>query len=324
MLNILEEEGFDSSLCLAGTGLTHSLVLENDTKISDETEIQIIETALSMLPKKAGYGVRAGRALRVTTFGIWGLAILASPNLRTAFMTMNRFSALSYTLSQVHLVEQDDNALFVVNMDQLPETLHRFMFERYFSTTMIFMREMLSDFDVSQFSLEIPDLNTNYAGELSRMTGRPVQTGCANFAVTTSRALLDQPLPKADPLTHAHFVGQCQALLNQRQELPDFSQFVRDYILQNSAYSPRLQDVADAAGLSTRSLRRRLENEETSFSEIVLETKMTLAKELLLTADMPVQIVSTQLGYSEPASFTRAFTQWWGQPPSKIAMALST
>lgn len=324
MLNILEEEGFDASLCLAGTGLTPSSVLENDTKISDEIEIQIIESALSMLPNNAGYGVRAGRALRVTTFGIWGLAILASPNLRTAFMTMNRFSALSYTLSKVHLIEQNDDALFIVNMDRLPETLHRFMFERYYATTITFMREMLPDFDVSQFSLEIPDIDTSYAGELVRITGRPVRTGRPNFAVTTSRTLLDEPLPKADPLTHAHFVGQCQALLNQRQERPDFSQFVRDYILQNSAYSPRLHDVAEAAGLSTRSLRRRLENEQTSFSEIVLETKMTLAKELLLTADMPVQIVSTQLGYSEPASFTRAFTQWWGQPPSKIAMVIST
>ena len=324
MLNILKEEGFDASLCLAGTGLTHSSVLENDTRISDATEIQITEAALNMLPNKAGYGVRAGRALRVTTFGIWGLAILASPNLRTAFTTMNRFAALSYTLSQVQLVEENDDALFIVKMDRLPETLHRFMFERYFATTMTFMREMLSDFDVSQFSLEIPDIDAKYAGELTRMTGRLVQMGRPNFAVTTSRALLDQPLPKADPLTHAHFVGQCQALLNQRQELPDFSQFVRDYILQNSAYSPRLQDVAEAAGLSARSLRRRLESEQTSFSEIVLETKMTLAKELLLTADMPVQVVATQLGYSEPASFTRAFTKWWGRPPSKIAAAAST
>ena len=97
ILNILEEENIDPAACLVDTGLRPSDVLNQQEKISDELEISIIDRALELLPRKGGYGIRAGQALRVTTFGIWGLAILASPNLRSAFETMNRFSELSYT-----------------------------------------------------------------------------------------------------------------------------------------------------------------------------------------------------------------------------------
>ncbi|MGC6499115.1 MAG: AraC family transcriptional regulator ligand-binding domain-containing protein [Henriciella sp.] len=319
ILNILEEENIDPAHCLEGTGLRPSDVLNVQEKISDELEISIIERALSLLPSKAGYGIRAGQALRVTTFGIWGLAILASPNLRTAFQTIHRFSELSYTLSTVHLEERGAEAYFVVRMDRLSPSLHAFMFERYYATTVTFLREMLPDFDFNRFALLLPVNDDKYATEISRITGRQVVTRHTEFALRSDRALLDEPLPQADPLTHAHFVGQCQALLREYRELPDYAQSVRDYILQNDTYAPNLEEVAKSIGLSKRSLRRRLQDEETSFSEIVLGTRMALAKELLLTAKLPVQVVASQLDYSEPASFTRAFTQWWGVSPSKVS-----
>ena len=318
ILNILEEENIDPAACLAGTELRPSDVLNQQEKISDELEISIIDRALELLPNKSGYGIRAGQALRVTTFGIWGLAILASPNLRRAFETMNRFSELSYTLSTAHLEERSDKARIVVKMDRLPPTLHAFMFERYYVTTVTFFREMLPDFDFNRFTLLLPFQDDRYESELSRITGRRVVSGQEDFALETDRSLLDAPLPKADPLTHAHFVGQCQALLRAYRELPDYAQSVRDFILQNDNYAPKLEEVAKSMGLSSRSLRRRLQDEETSFSEIVLGTRMALAKELLSTAKLPVQLVASQLAYSEPASFTRAFTQWWGVSPSKI------
>ncbi|MGC6500806.1 MAG: helix-turn-helix domain-containing protein [Henriciella sp.] len=318
-MNILEEENLDPTRCLEGTGLRPSDVLNVQEKISDELEVSIIDRALSLLPPQAGYGIRAGQTLRVTTFGIWGLAILASPNLRTAFDTMHRFSELSYTLSTVQLEEHGDHAFYFVRMDGLPTSLHAFMFERYYVTTVTFIREMLPEFDFDRFTLLLPFDDEKYANEISRITGRRVITGQAEFALRSDRALLDEPLPQADPLTHAHFVGQCQTLLREYKELPDYAQSIRDYILQNDTFAPKLDEVAKSTGLSARSLRRRLKDEGTSFSEVVLGTRMALAKELLLTAKLPVQVVASQLDYSEPASFTRAFTQWWGVSPSKVS-----
>lgn len=318
ILGILEEEGFNAADCLVGTGLRPADILNVETKISDALEIEITKRALERLPDKAGYGIRAGKALRVTTFGIWGLAILASPNMRGAFEVMSRFSELSYILSKVSLIERGDRAEFILDMDHLPERIHRFMFERYYATSVTFLREMLPNIDLSQFTLHLPFVGTAYEDDLAHITGRTVLPAQPAYALAMSRAWLEQPLPQADPLTHAHFVSQCQSLLNQRKKLPDYSQMVHDYIVQNQKYSPRLADVASKAGMSPRSFRRRLESERTSFTQIVLETKLVLAKELLSAAGLPVSTVANRLGYSETASFTRAFTQWWGESPSHV------
>lgn len=316
VLNILEEENVDPSRCLEGTGLQLADILNISTKISTTTEVDIIHRALSNLPDKAGYGIRAGQALRITTFGVWGLAILSSPTWREAFTTMANFGELSSLLSRVGLIEENETVRFNVEMSHLPTTTHKFVFERYYAGLTTFIREMVPGFDFSGIKLEIPLVNEQYARDLADITGREVSVGCPAYALSTDSAWLDLPLPQADPLTHAHFVAQCSLLLNKHRELPNFSSLVRDYMLQNNEYSPRLEDVARKEGISSRSLRRRLSEEKTTFSRVVLESKMTLGKELIETTKLSVSSVAHRLNYSESASFTRAYTQWWGQPPS--------
>ena len=53
-------------------------------------------------------------------------------------------------------------------------------------------------------------------------------------------------------------------------------------------------------------------------NQIVLETKMMIAKELLVESSLPIKIVAERLDYAETASFTRAFKKWWGVSPAKV------
>lgn len=312
---VLAEEGYDPSASLEGTGLSPSDIMDAQTRIADETEIAIIEKALAILPDKAGHGIRVGRSLRVTTFGIWGLAITANPRFRDAFETVTRFSELSFLLATVRLEESGGKARSVMEMHRLPESIHRFLFERYYAASTTFLREMMPNLDVSRFELHLPFEDARYTRDLSEITGRDILCGQADFALAMPSDWLDQPLPQADPIAHAHFVGQCEAMLRERQVLPDHAAKIREFIIRRGSYAVRLEDVANGAGMSARSFRRRLGEEGTSFTEVVLQTRMTLARELLSTAGLSVNIVAHKLGYSETASFSRAYTKWWGQNP---------
>lgn len=322
ILHVLEEEGLDSAQCLIGTDLTRAEILSADFKLSDAQEIEITAKALNMLPDRAGYGIRVGKALPITTYGIWGLAILASPNMREAYSVMARFSELSFILSKVRLVEDGKSARAVVDMKHLPSSIRRFLFERYYSGSMTFLREMMPGIKASGFSLNVPGADLTYARDLANLTGQQVTTYDHEYSISADHAWLDEPLPQADPLTHSLFVSQCQSLLNQRRKLPNYSQLIRDHIVQNNDYTPKIGEIASLHGMSARSFRRRLEQEDATFTQIVSETKMVLAKELLSTAQLSVTDVSGRLGYSEPASFTRAFTLWWGESPSKARRAV--
>lgn len=323
ILNILEEEGVESSKCLVDTGITASDVLNVDMSISDEVEIQVIENALTLLPRRVGYGIQVGKALRITTFGVWGLAILASPRLRDAIKVITRFSDLSFLLSKISLVESRGRAKIIVDMSQLPDSIHNFMFERYLSGSTTFLGEMLKSLEFPELQIELKSADSTYAQELSELIEFDVLAGKKEYAIVMDSKWLDQPLPQADPLTHMHFLKQCQSMLNERQELPDFSRLVRDFIVQTSSYSPKLEQIASFANMSPRSLRRKLEEEGTTFTNVVLETKMNLAKELVVTAGLPIKVVAHQLGYSEPASFSKAYRRWWGLSPGQDRLSVN-
>ena len=321
LMNILEREGFDPASCLAGTELTVEDLLNSETKIEDPLEIAIIENALEILPDKAGYGLTVGQSLRITNFGIWGLAILTSPDVRAAFETMSRFSQISIMLSKASMEQKGEEIYFTLNMRHLPRKIHEFMFERYYMMTINFLKEMLPGYSFDKFKIYLPFSNHTYEKQLKELTGLCVYPKQNSFSIVAHKSLLKVPFPKTDPLAHSHFIAECEGMLNSHKSLPNYAQRVREYILRESAFSPSLDKVAESLCISDRTLKRRLHEEQHSFSEVVLDTKMTLAKELLVTACLPVKVVSARLGYSEPSSFMRAFKKWWGISAKEAQLA---
>ena len=80
-----------------------------------------------------------------------------------------------------------------------------------------------------------------------------------------------------------------------------------------------MSEVAAHFFLSQRTLSRRLEDEGSSFRELVDDVREGVAAELLETAKLSVESVAERLGYAEPASFIRAFKRWTGVTPAARA-----
>lgn len=76
-----------------------------------------------------------------------------------------------------------------------------------------------------------------------------------------------------------------------------------------------IEGTARMAGISVRSLQRRLMQEGQTYREIVSSTRKARALSLLRETDLPIVEVAMLLGYEDHASFTRAFHQWMGCPP---------
>ena len=79
---------------------------------------------------------------------------------------------------------------------------------------------------------------------------------------------------------------------------------------------PRIEWVAAKLGTTRRSLQRRLASHGTSFNRLVEETLFRRAKSLLCSGATPITEIALQLGYADPAHFTRAFRRWSGVAPS--------
>ncbi len=75
--------------------------------------------------------------------------------------------------------------------------------------------------------------------------------------------------------------------------------------------------AAEMAGVSTRTLQRRLSMCGTSYSKILQEARFELARTLLGDRAMKVIDVAMMAGYESPQHFTRAFRRFTGTTPSQ-------
>lgn len=70
--------------------------------------------------------------------------------------------------------------------------------------------------------------------------------------------------------------------------------------------------------VSSRTLKRKLNQEGTSFQKVLDETRKELALNYLQDQKLNLQETSIKLGYSDIANFNRAFKRWFDVPPSQF------
>src|SRR5690606_11850407 len=73
--------------------------------------------------------------------------------------------------------------------------------------------------------------------------------------------------------------------------------------------------VALQLKVSPRTLKRRLAEQGTSYSELLDTLRQERAALLLEDPELSVQEIADLVGYSDTANFTRAFKRWTGLTP---------
>ena len=79
--------------------------------------------------------------------------------------------------------------------------------------------------------------------------------------------------------------------------------------------APTLQTAAAHLRTSPRTLKRRLQEEGTTFQDLLDSVRCDLAKRYLEEPRLALGEVSFLLGFSEPSAFHRAFKRWTGKTP---------
>jgi AraC-like DNA-binding protein len=312
------EHGMPAARSLSGTGIAEAALSDPAAEITAAQELQLIATLTAELPEPVA--LAAGARYRLTTYGIWGFALLSSRTIRDSHEVAMRFLDLSYALTRISAQECDDElALFFDDLD-LPEPVRLFALLRDTSAALQIWRETLGrDVVPRRVALRMPVPADPAPYEAA--FGLYPEFGAPRSVVAFDADLLDQPLPHAAPLTASSCEAQCRDLLERRHSRSGMSGRVRDVLLRDPRGMPGQEQVAAALHLSVRTLRRHLDDEGTSFRAVLEQTREYLAEELLLTAGMSVEQVAERIGYSEASSFVHAFRRWKGLSPGRWAHA---
>lgn len=90
---------------------------------------------------------------------------------------------------------------------------------------------------------------------------------------------------------------------------------IRGLLRDLDRHVPDFGEVASEMAMSQRTLRRRLNELDTSYGEILRDVRLRRAAECLLDPTLTVDGIAERLGYTEAANFRHAFRRWVGCSP---------
>lgn len=146
----------------------------------------------------------------------------------------------------------------------------------------------------------------------------PLRTGCPANALVLAREDLDLPFAGHNPELLAALEPALALSLGEIEAQSSLPEQVKILIKRRIASGrPELADVAQALGLSERTLQRRITEQGWSYRQLLDEARRELGRQLLLDGRNGIDEVAFLLGFQDTSSFYRAFRSWEGVPPAQ-------
>lgn len=316
----LEKCGYGAEDLLEGSGLSRDEALDVQADISWNEFVIVSRNALRLTGDPA-LGLWLGRHIKLASLGIAGLAALSSPSLVEAAMIVQRYASLVVThiRAELEFVPRDggDGLVPTLRVDEVED----------FSGLRVYLIESVIRF--------IADTATTVNGgkvkglRFDVTYAEPEHWSSTDFEYPVR---FDMPHHRvyADDATNPLFhsspsaLRALQPLLEQQLETRERDQTVVERTLGflKRAYDagpadlPGAAEMADLLGYSERSLRRALNDEGTSFREVLDAFRRETAEAALASGTTSVTALASRLGYRDCSNFRRAFRRWTGSNPS--------
>lgn len=319
LLELGEQLKIQKAQLLSGTGLTLTRLNDANSVVTPDEELHVIHNLTRILSLNAeGLGLITGFRHQLTTYGILGYALMSSATGLDAMKLVQRYLALTYTFVKINFYQENNEC--VVSFTEpvgLTNELQRFVLERAMGATLRVIRDVYEgSFQLDAFHLKYVKPKHCLLNIPEEYLGASIQFGQKNNVLKFNKSQLQKTLPHANPNTAAMCERLCMELITQRHTTLTTTMIVRDFF--NNAPSGtffNLNDIANKLNMSERTLKRKLQDENTSFRMLQNETLHERANKLL-AKDLNLGQIAEVLGFSDLSTFSQAYKRWTGFSPS--------
>ena len=195
----------------------------------------------------------------------------------------------------------------------------------FWLTSLLRMGRQLTGVRLAPSRVYLMHQRSHGASEISRFLGCEIKFGAAVDEVTFPGRLRDLPLLNVDPYLNQLLVAYCsEASSHRNRQRGSVRTRVENAIVPVLPHgNARAGHIAQRLGLSQRSLARHLAHEGLSFSKLLSELRLELARLYLMDEQLPVSHVAWLLGYQDVAAFSNAFKRWTGKAPTMMVQAFN-
>jgi AraC-like DNA-binding protein len=308
--------GIDVVVSLPRFGLPWT-TLRGDMRLDYRRVVAWSEHVLEQWPVP-GIGFDRAFRTRLPRYGVPGYMLLSAESFGRAIEQWQRFSALFRPYVGTGLRLQGDSAeLFVVEPDPPPfgATMQRFCMERWLAGWQSALRSLLGEqFSFTDVRCACPP-HDEAAEPYRRLFHGPVHFDSVETALRFPAQWLAAQTRFGNAETHRLLAASCDKLLAELHAGGGIRGSVRRLLLRDPVGLGSPDAVAEALGMSERSLRRKLLDAHSAFSDLLHEARMALALDHLRHTQRPIGEIARRLGYSEESAFARAFKRTFGQTP---------
>src|SRR5690606_17931894 len=178
------------------------------------------------------------------------------------------------------------------------------------------LRALVRD-DVTALTVELPHAPLTSPERYREMFGTCPRFDAQRILLELDRSWWSAPVRVESIGIEAYLRERATGLLHRLPTRGDQLDNIREYIADElrHARQPTLGAVAKRMGVSTRTLQRSLHAAQHSYEALLDDTRRQLSIEYLGDDRLTLGEVAVVVGYSEPATFYRAFKRWTGVTP---------
>lgn len=301
LMRLMSQLGVSQDTLLSESGIHDALISDPEGHVSVNQLLSLFRAAERRSPVPC-LGARYGMLLDLSAHGLLAYSMLSQQRAGDLTRRAIQFLRIRVPLMEIELVPVGDGSVIRLHQRWPLEDMENFLVDCYLGSMC-----RLSATMSKHASVQLQSNDPQRLQSLREILGVDVEGGHSS----------DQLL-----------VSQCQVNEQGRPELTSSSDadwnadqvaaLIRHYIHCHPGRYCTLEHAAEKLGLTPRTLTRYLSTAGESFSQLRNAAREKFARHYLQDTDFSIADIAEKLGYSDQASFTKAFRSWTGQSPGRV------
>ncbi len=321
LIDVLAEAGVPPEVALADTGLDAVAIANQFTLTSSQ---QFLVAARNGVRHSSAndLGVRVGRRLHASSYGMYGYALLCSESMARMFDTAVKYHRLANGMLPIRWAEADGTASWLfpnresTGLPDMDARLYRFLIDLQFAVHVTIIKDAMGAWCVPARA-SFAEAEPPHAAVLSEALECPIAFDQPQNMLSYPASWLERAPHLANPITAAQVSTHCARLLDEFSVQAGITRRVYQELTRTPGRFPEIEAIAESLCMTSRTLRRKLEAEGSSYSGLLTSVRKALAIDYLTTTPLSTEDVALTLEFSDAVSFRHAFKRWTGLTPNE-------
>jgi len=302
----------------SGLDVTLEHLRRPEARVSLPVFEQLVRRA-ERLTGEPGLAYHAGLHTRVSWHGFLGFAAMTASTIGDALELAERFGRTRTDALTLVTVREGDTASVVLQEHVDLGGLREFVVTAVFLGLAIIGEGLVGQPLIGrvEFTHDEPPYFPRFLRALPALAA--VSFGRASNRLVFPAEHLSAPVVSADATATQLAREQCERELAALGEGARIVGKLRALMRDEGVKG--LEPAAKRLGLSARTLKRRLAEQGTTFSNVLDDVRRHRALMLLDDHRITLDDIALRLGYSDTANFSRAFRRWTGKSPGEARAA---